>query len=300
MTDEMLNRIKRLPLTFPYADYDALRKIEPAAARSLAAVDQLPERAAQKYGLDRDRLPEMVVARWQAAKYVTQEMTTREIGKQHASTLSGLDLSLFSRYENLERPFTPGGKVMTSFCHDVFHESCHKVMFGEESEIKLFAVYNAIAEHLPELTDAELAQLIDAGKKLAKEQGDVEIIPLTQSRIKDLCLERGCRYINFFGEDTTGRLISRLCAAFNPTNPSELKVPFLMYMAFESSYALDFFLSLDCLRYTKTLYLNKDNEYQEVTDQRVKQVLRYCYILQNEYNKQYLKMVYTSLFQHIL
>ena len=300
MTDEMLNRIKRLPLTFPYADYDALRKIEPAAARSLAAVDQLPERAAQKYGLDRDRLPAMVVARWQAAKYVTQEMTTREIGKQHASTLSGLDLSLFSRYENLERPFTPGGKVMTSFCHDVFHESCHKVMFGEESEIKLFAVYNAIAEHLPELTDAELAQLIDAGKKLAKEQGDVELIPLTQSRTKDLCLERGCRYINFFGEDTTGRLISRLCAAFNPTNPSELKVPFLMYMAFESGYALDFFLSLDCLRYTKTLYLNKDNEYQEVTDQRVKQVLRYCYILQNEYNKQYLKMVYTSLFQHIL
>ena len=136
--------------------------------------------------------------------------------------------------------------------------------------------------------------------KLAKEQGAVEIIPLTQSRIKDLCLERGCRYINFFGEDTTGRLISRLCAAFNQTNPSELKVPFLMYMSFESGYALDFFLSLDCLRYTKTLYRNKDNEYQEVTDQRVKQILRYCYILQNEYNKQYLKMVYVALFQHIL
>ena len=63
MTDEMLNRIKRLPLTFPYADYDALRKIEPTAARSLAAIDQLSERAAVKYGLDRDRLPEMVVDR---------------------------------------------------------------------------------------------------------------------------------------------------------------------------------------------------------------------------------------------
>ena len=300
MTDEMLNRIKRLPLTFPYADFDALHNIEPAAARSLAAVDQLSERAAVKYGLDRDRLPEMVVARWQAAKYVTQEMTTREIGKQYASTLSGLDLSLFNRYENLERPFTPGGKVMTSFCHDVLHESCHKVMFGEESEIKLFAAYSAIAEQLPELSEAELEQLIDAGKKLAKEQGDVGIIPLTQSRIKDLCLERGCRYINFFGEGTTGRQVSRLCAAFNPTNPSELKVPSLMYMSFESGYALDFFLSLDCLRYTKTLYLDKDKEYQEVTNQRVKNVLRFCYILQGEYNKKYLKQVYTELFQHIL
>ena len=314
MRTELLDRIKKLPLTFPYADFSSAKKIEPAAARLAAVHDELSlpmynryksdyDACAEKYGLEPitpDHLPELAVARWQAAKYIISELDKRKIKRIYASEQSGISATLFPKYEKGERQFAPSSQELSRFCKNVLHESCHKVMFGEESRIILTKYYTELLHRLSLMPEYEIEKLSIIGRRFMEQQRDsFDEIELQKTRIQEYCYDRGIRWHEIFGDFRILSLNSRLYALFDDEVPAKLGIPTLMLMSFELNVALDYFVSADCLAYTDAYYV-KDDELVLLEQGKLRQIIRYCYALQDEAKKKYLEQVTQAVLDFIL
>ena len=80
--NQLLMMVLRKPLTYPYFDINALRCVEPAETRYKAAVVELDSEEACVLGLPRDHVPEIVLAQYQAGKYLAKRL--EEIGIRSA------------------------------------------------------------------------------------------------------------------------------------------------------------------------------------------------------------------------
>ena len=63
-------KIALAPLTFPYADFEALRTVTPLDARYDVGMDILSEEYLESLGIATDHIPELLLCRYQAAKYI--------------------------------------------------------------------------------------------------------------------------------------------------------------------------------------------------------------------------------------
>ena len=294
MTDEMLARIKNAPMRFPYADYSKLREITPVDARFAAGSDQLTEEEAEKFGLDVNRIPELVLARWKASEYVTMVMKKRRITQLEATAASGIDPTLFSKYAAMVRPFTPLPQNLTPFCYKVMEESCHKVMFGEPGEIVISSFYATIAKNLLRATEKAKKDLLAEGYRILRENPDEpEQIDIIQERISEYCYEKGRRFSQFFGEKPQRQLENRFYFIFDQKDPRVPKIPLLMFLSSESGQALDFFISPDCIKWVPTCYYDEGKKVA-LTDETTRAIINLCYSMAKENKRKYLPLVVKS------
>lgn len=300
MTDEMLARIKNYPLRFPYADYSALRQINSVDARFAAGSDQLTEEEAEAFGLDVNRLPELVLARWKASEYVTMVMKKRRITQLEATAASGIDPTLFSKYASMVRPFTPLPQNLTPFCYKVMEESCHKVMFGEPGEIVISSFYATIAKNLLLTSEKVKKALLAEGYRILRENpGEPEQIDIIQERISEYCYEKGRRFSQFFGERPQRQLENRFYFIFDQEDPRVPKIPLLMFLASESGQALDYFISPDCIKWVPTFYYDGEKKVA-LEDEVTRSIINLCYSMSKENRAKYIPIVLQEVYSCIL
>lgn len=301
LTKEQLTaKLKNVPLKFPYADYDYLRSFDSVEVRYAIGNDAVTDAIAEKYNIPEDHLPELAVARWAAAQYVLIRMKKRGISQADASNISGIGPTLFSKYAAGERPFTPLPSMLPNFCYKVMEESCHKVMFGEEGEILLPSFYASVVKHLLRASESENKELLKKAneiyRKYAAEPASIELV---RERILQYCYEKGLKFGNFFGEDPHRQVENRLYYLFKEESPAALKLPYLMFMSFESGQALDFYISPDCISWVPTYYMDSDVK-RELTDKTVRTIVSRCFAMQEQGRMEFLPYVLKGTFDVLL
>ena len=281
---------ERLP-TMPYDNFDEVRKNKYLNRRFVLADDHVPSATENGYVIPDGYIAPLVFATWAAAQYITIQMKKKGITRKFASEQSGIDISLFSRYQNYNRPFTPTAANLTCFCQNVLHESCHKVMFGEEGKIILPHVYSAIFSELDRIPGRIMNNILAIARK-ADQEYEAEYpteLPngprrsqadMVRERMEDLAVDLGRPCMNIFKKDgdkqevMNKRLYAILFSIFtdNKEKRSESTLSTLMYFAFESGYALDYFVSENFAKYCPVFIWNGDKTVQ-VTDPRVLEII---------------------------
>ena len=281
---------EKLP-ELPYADYASVRNVKSLNHRFLLADGHEPSATEKGFTIPDDYIAPLVFAPWAAGQYSTIQMKKNGISSERASEQSGIDSSLFSRYQNYNRPFTPEPGNLSCFCQNVLHESCHKVMFGEEGKIILPHVYSAIFSELDRIPGRIMNNILAIARK-ADQEYEAEYpteLPngprrsqadMVRERMEDLAVDLGRPCMNIFKKDgdkqevMNKRLYAILFSIFtdNKEKRSESTLSTLMYFAFESEYALDYFVSENFAKYCP-IYIWKGSKTVQVTDPRVLEII---------------------------
>ena len=280
---------ERLP-TMPYDNFDEVREHKYLNRRFVLADDHVPSATENGYVIPDGYIAPLVFATWAAAQYITIQMKKKGITRKFASEQSGIDISLFSRYQNYNRPFTPTAANLTCFCQNVLHESCHKVMFGEEGKIILPHVYSAIFSELDRIPGRIMNNILAIARK-ANQEYEAEYpteLPngprrsqadMVRERMEDIASDLGRSNMKIFSDEYSEepmnkRLYAILSTVF--TDNEEIRrtstLSTLMYFAFESGYALDYFVSENFAKYCPVFIWNGDKTVQ-VTDPRVLEII---------------------------
>jgi len=260
------NVIATTPLRLPYFDLEAYKSIEPLEARYRASVSEIDSKSAEKYGIDPEHVPEIVLAQFQAGLYVSQKLKEKGIGHVEAAQLSGIDKTTLSKACTGKRPFSPTAAMLTPFCYNVMQESCHKVMFGRPGTILLPSTYSETARFMHSLSETEKKSLLNKAKvqyALLEKQnpGTVRNEPkrnqvvITGERLHELFFDKGVQAYQFFGPDTPyivrNSIRQFVVDEYLTTTP---RIGFLMFMALETGLALDYFIAEDFTKYTDCYY----------------------------------------------
>jgi len=280
-----VNYAKSIPLRLPYIDCTALRSIEPIELRYLTATSwPKPIVAAQH---DVSHVPDLVLAQWQAAQYVSKQLQDKGILAIDASAKSGLDATLFAKYRSGSRPFSPLPSTLVPLCYTVLHQSCHRVMFGDEGAIRLPRLYSVVARRMLLMSADAINDLLAAAKaqqKVYEAQTPVlypntprrSINTIVRERMTDILCDSGHQTLSFFGRDTPEGVKNNIRTYFDDsykrTKPHLL---FLMYMAFETGMALDFFIAENFCQYVPCYYHDNGHDVL-VDDQRVLDYIGIC------------------------
>ena len=94
MKASIANVIATTPLQLPYFDLEAYKSIEPMEARYRAAISEIDSKFAEKYGIDPEHVPEIVLAQFQAGLYINQKLKEKGIGHVEAAQLSSIDKTI--------------------------------------------------------------------------------------------------------------------------------------------------------------------------------------------------------------
>jgi hypothetical protein len=287
MRDSVLSRIASTPLSFPYFDVDALKAVEPMDARFKASLFEITDKAFSEYGFDMDRVPEIILAQYQASKYISQKMDSMGMSDAHASRLSGIARSMLSKCANGKRPFSPGAAVVTPFCYNVMNESCNKVLLGYTGQIVLPSVYAETAKALEVIPEERRESLLKKAKvqmALYERQNPSEIknaphrdlSVLIGERIFELINDNGTNGYLLFGQETPYGVRNFLRQFINDEFKRESpRIGHLMYLAFESEMALDYYVAEDFTKYTPCYY-RQGEELVQVTDRSILQYIGIC------------------------
>lgn len=287
MKNSVLSKIAATPLSLPYFDVDALRAIEPMDARFKVALFEVNDAVNKEYGFELDRVPELVLAQYQAGKYVADKFAHIGISQVRAAELSGIEKSMLSKYLQGKRPFAPGANLAVPFCYNVLAESCNKVMLGYDEIITLPSLYAETARALAFLDDGKKKELLRKAKvqmALFERQNPTEIknaphrdlSQMIGERIFELIYDQGTHGYLLFGQDTPygvrNYLRQFMVEDFKRESP---RIGHLMYLAFETHLALDYFIAEDFTKFCKCYY--KDgNQLVEVTDKETLQYIGIC------------------------
>ena len=104
MKASIANVIATTPLRLPYFDLEAYKSIEPLEARYRASVSEIDSKSAEKYGIDPEHVPEIILAQFQAGQYINQKLKEKGIGHVEAAQLSGIDKTTLSKACTGKRP----------------------------------------------------------------------------------------------------------------------------------------------------------------------------------------------------
>lgn len=287
MKTSLVNTMLASPLSLPYFDAASLKAIEPMDLRFKVAMFEVSDDIAKEFNISTDRIPEIVYAQYQAGRYVADKMKAYGIMNVEASEKSGIDVTSLSKALSGKRPFSPNAAYLAPFCYNVMHESCHKIMFGEEGKILLPAPYTQVAKALLNLNDGDRKQLLKKAKlqyALFEKQNpnDIPNAPkrpqsaIMSERIYEILYDKGRQGYQFFGPDTPYQIRSTLkqfiLTDFQKAAP---RIGFLMYLAFETGMALDYFISEDFTKYTRC-FINDGEGENEITDTDVLGYLGIC------------------------
>ena len=253
MKASVLNQIYATPLTYPYFDEDALRAVEPMDIRFRISTLEVTEKIAKEYGFSLDRVPEMILAQFQAGRHVTQKLKSTGMSSVTASELSGLDKTMLSKYGKGKRPFSPSVTVISPFAYNVMHESCHKLMFG--AEMALYEKQNP--RDIQNAPHREISEMIG-------------------ERIFELSNDKGTQSYQLFGEETPygirNYIRQFIIEDFKRESP---RLSLLMYLAFETGLALDYFIAEDFTKMVPCFYQAGD-EIIELKDRTALSVIGIC------------------------
>lgn len=287
MKDSVLTKIATTPLSFPYFDVEALRAIEPMDARFKVALFEVNDAVNKEYGFDLERVPEITLAQYQAGKYVAEKFDRLGMSQIRAAELSGIAKSMLSKYLKGKRPFAPGANLAAPFCYNVLAESCNKVMLGYDEIITLPSVYAETVRALASLDDDKKKELLRKAKvqmALYEQRNPTEIknaphrdlSQMIGERIFELIYDQGTHGYLLFGQDTPygvrNFLRQFIVEDFKRESP---RMGHLMYLAFETHMALDYFIAEDFTKFCKCYYKDGD-QLIEVTDKEILQYIGIC------------------------
>jgi len=286
MKSSTLNKIYAIPLTYPYFDEQALREIEPMDVRFRISTLEVTDKIAEEYGFPPDRVPEMILAQFQAGRHVAEKVTARGESTK-ATELSGIDKTLLSKYIQGKRPFSPSAAVMVPFAYNYMRESCHKLMFGTEGKILLPTVYAEVATAMAKLSDAEKEALLRKAKvqqAIFQKQNPQEIenaphrnlSTLIGERLFELVYDQGTQGYQILGPETPYGLRNYVRQFFVDDFKRESpRLNSLMYLSFETGLALDYFIAEDFTLRTPCFYRDGD-EIRELKDRTTLQMIGIC------------------------
>ena len=287
MKQSTINRILETPLTFPYFDVDALRALEPMDTRLKASLYDVTPKIEKEYGFDPERVPEIILAEYQAGRYITRKMKDKGISAVFAAELSGMDKSRMSKYLSGKRPFSPGAANIAPFCYNVVGESCNKVMFGYEESITLPSVYAETAKALLKITpekksallrkaQVQMALYVKQNPNPVKNAPHRDLSEMIGERIFELIYDQGTHGYLLFGQETPyviRNYLRQFCLEeFKSESP---RLGYLMYLAFESRMALDYFVAEDFTKFSDCYY-NDGDEKVQITDKDTLQYIGIC------------------------
>ncbi len=291
------------PLTMPYFDIDAFHGIEPAEARYAAAVAELVPAEASALGLPQDHVPAIVLAQYQAGKYLAMRLKEIGISQVEVADRTGIGKTVLSKYIQGKRPLSPNGELLTPLCYSVLGESCHKVMFGIKGQIHLPNPYSAAAWALHQLSDEKretLCRLADTQLKLYHKQNPSEIqyaphrgiSDVIGERIRELIYDKGVVGFELLGKDTPYQIRAFLRQFYLEAEKKEYpRLGILMYLALETGQALDYFIAEDFTRYTDCYYSDGDSWIQ-IEDMTI---LRFIGICASVTQEQRIKLLGTAI-----
>ena len=289
MKTNVINRILEKPLTFPYFDSNKLREIQPMDLRYKLAMYEVTDSVINEHGVDEERIPEILLAQYQAGRYIAQKLKNQGITNVVAAEKSGMDVTTLSKALSGRRPFSPNAGHLIPLCCNVLHESCHKIMFGEEGRIKLPSPYAQVAKAMMDLEDSEKKKLLSKAKiqyalfakmhpcgipnGYRREQSRV-----ISERIHELLYDKGRQGYQFFGPDTPYQIRAVLKQYLLETSMKATpRIGFLMYLSFETELALDYFISEDFTKYTSCYYYADDGTTEiEIDDSEVRSYIGIC------------------------
>lgn len=287
MKESVLKQIYATPLSYPYFDEQALQAIEPLDIRFKVSTMEVTDKIATEYGFSKDRVPEMILAQFQAARHVAQKLKKPHGSSAYASKLSGMDNTLLSKYMKGERPFSPNAAVVTPFAYNVMEESCHKLMFGSEGRITLPSIYAEMARAMAVISEEEKKTLLRKAKMQMKrfEQQNPKEIPnaphreistLFRERILELTYDKGTQAYQLFGKDTPYVLrhyISQYVVEdYMRASP---RMTNLLFLSFETGLALDYFIAEEFTKMVPCFYQAGD-EIVELKDQTALNIIGTC------------------------
>jgi len=293
MKASVMNQIYATPLTYPYFDEQALRAVEPMDVRFRISTLEVTEKIAEEYGFSLDRVPEMLLAQFQAGRHITQKMKSIGLSSVAAAEMSGMNKTMLSKYFQGKRPFSPSAAVITPFAYNVMHESCHKLMFGAEGEIMLPSVYAEMARAMAKIPAEEKEALLRKAKTqmaLYEKQNprDIANAPhrdlseMIGERIFELSDDKGTQSYQLFGQETPygvrNYIRQFIIEDFKRESP---RMSLLMYLAFETGLALDYFVAEDFTKMVPCFYKSGD-EVRELKDQTTLKVIGICAALPAE------------------
>lgn len=301
--NQLLMMVLRKPLTYPYFDINALRCVEPAETRYKAAVVELDSEEACVLGLPRDHVPEIVLAQYQAGKYLAKRLEEIGVSQVDVAERTGICKTMLSKYMKGQRPFSPNGELLTPLCYSILGESCHKVMFGIKGQIYLPNPYSAAAWALHQLSDEKretLCRLADTQLKLYHKQNPSEIqyaphrgiSDVIGERIRELIYDKGVVGFELLGKDTPYQIRAFLRQFYLEAEKKEYpRLGILMYLALETGQALDYFIAEDFTRYTDCYYSDGDSWIQ-IEDMTI---LRFIGICASVTQEQRIKLLGTAI-----
>lgn len=326
MTSDFQNRIIAMDLRFPYIDKAEMMSITNSNDRYHAATAGLDAETAEKYGLDPKRAPDLMVAQFMAGKYIKERFVEDGLAANSVCEMCGMDKTLLSKCLGGSRPFSVTPSVLTPFCYNALHESCHRVMFGEEGRIDLPVPYSMTVKSLLSLDTDKRNAVLRYGQKKA-EMFDWEFRQLMESKNTDGMTEpgggetqgnkkkRGMKYypnaprreqfiiirerIQMILDDTGRRPVHVL----GPETPHILRkvirqymlesyekalprTSFLMYLSLELGLALDYFIAEDFTKFVSCFYTDDNGEQIELKDRDILQYIGTCAAVPPEFRAQ--------------
>lgn len=292
---QITNKMIATPLSFPYADLESLRKITPLENRYNAGMNVMTEEQLETIGLDRDHIPELLLCRWQAAKYVTFALEEKGISFARAAEKCHVDMSCFSKYKKGDRPLAVEAPAYVPLCLSVLGKSCHEVMFGEAGKIIIPGIYSLAVRiflQMPPEKRDELLKLSDSAKEWFQfthpaVNGSIlhrdpdEVI---RERLGLLADAWGRNSENFFGEPQPRYIRSGAKAYFENNELYKPRMAFTVFLAFETGYALDYFISEDFTKHVPCFYEALDS-YVELKDQNALRFMGNLFAVDHETRK---------------
>ena len=274
--EHIQNLMKLAPMTFPYADLAELRKTTPLIDRYNSSMDILSEEDLESIGKEKDHLPELLLCRWQAGKYVAEQLKSRGIPYSEAASFCQIDKSLFTKYSNGERPLGLEAEALVPLCINLLNESCNKVMFGEDGKIIIPGVYGTAVKCFLKLSEDQQRNIVNMGNELRKtfEMTNPTVAgvglhrdpdDLIRDRLWQLAYASGRNVENFFGEKQERRIRNNIKAYFENNELYRPRMSFTAFLAFETGYALDYFIVEDFTGLTPC-YIQDGDDLVEIKD----------------------------------
>ena len=287
MKERILNQIYGTPLTYPYFDEETLRAIEPMDIRFRVSTLEVTEKIAEDYGFSLDRVPEMILAQFQAGRHVADKLESTGMSKIAACELSGMDKTMLTKYTQGKRPFSPSATVIPPFAFNVMNESCHKLMFGTEGKVMLPSIYAEMARAMAAIPVEEREALLRKAsiqwaiyeKQNPREVENAphrEVSKMIGERIFELSYDKGTQFYQVLGQDTPYYVRFYLSQfTIEDYKHESPRLSLLMYLSFETGLALDYFIAENFTKKVPCFYQAGD-ETIELKDQTALNVIGIC------------------------
>ena len=292
---EMREKIVNMPLKYPYANYKAMKLRTPMEVRFDTASYYPTDEMYKEYGLGKDYLPELIVAKYQAGKHLAMSLEKSNLTLLQVSRLVKLDKSTISRWTTRDRPFSSTPKNLVNLSEYVIGDSCHYIMFGEEGEVLLPSLYSNAAcilmSYGRSYRSEMRSKIASIAMRAAKENKDdpakdrdsdyfyTRILSERMRMLSDDMLKTPGTFFSDEADNIWPKLIRTSVKSMMEGDPEFIaSLHVLMFIALETGYSLDFFINPNfCLK--SNLYFKRPGRKTKykLLDRNVLRIMNYLF-----------------------